>query len=71
MRKILGGCMCARTSARIQQHADEEHKEQDPKTRGQTNLVTFVYCFVCLCLHARVLVLRVYCLFALEYECVC
>ena len=52
----------ARTSARIRQHADEEHKEQDPQTRRQVNLITLVeflsvsmrvracvYIRVCLC----------------------
>ena len=30
-------CICVRTSARILQHADEDNKEQDPKTGRQTD----------------------------------
>ena len=62
-------CICARTSARIRQHADEEHKEQDPKTRTQANLFTLMECFVyvearaCLCLNTS-LALQ-------DNECVC
>ena len=34
-----------RTSARTRQHGDEEeHKEQGPKTRMQTDLGTLVHC---------------------------
>ena len=35
-------CICARTCATIRQHADEEHKEQDPETRTQANLFTLM-----------------------------
>ena len=46
----IGICISASTSARIRQHADEEHKEHGQKTRRQTNLVTLVENFVCLCM---------------------
>ena len=39
-------CIRARTSAKIRQHADQEHKQQDPKTRRQKNLVVLAECFV-------------------------
>ena len=66
-------CICARTFAKIWQHADEEHKEQDPKTRRQENLVALMECSrecfvyvkarVCLCLNT--------CLCLQDKECVC
>ena len=45
--------ICARTTAGIWQHADEEHQEQDQKIRMQTNLCMLVDhcdCIVFLCL---------------------
>ena len=65
--------ICARTSAaRIRQRAD---KEQDPKTRRQTNLVTFVQCSVytcaCTCLFALVQVPLWICALTLANPYVC
>ena len=52
-RKIGDLHFCARTTARIRQHADKQHKEQDPKIRRQTNLYRYMYVLMkrsaCIC----------------------
>ena len=50
-------CKCARTIqagtiAKIERHANQEHKEQDQKIQRQTNLHMVVYCYVMLVLTA-------------------
>ena len=55
-------CCCARTTARIGQHADKKYEEQHPEKWRQTNLCLLVQCFVsvsvplcaCLCISVYV-----------------
>ena len=66
---------CARTTARIRQHTDEEHKQQDPKMRRKINLriVKSVsvgcWCIDSLCLYCCVSVCVYLCLYLCLYLC--
>ena len=57
MRARLGMCICARTTARIRQHADEDNKEQDKKIPRQTNLYLMVdgSAWICVCVFSCVM----------------
>ena len=54
----IGMCICARTTARIRSHVDNEHEKQDdkhPKTNESVNVggLLYMYMRMCMCVFLR------------------